>query len=481
MLRRMRVREIAPFTVAMLLGVSLGAGLHAAVAAPSGTTSVNTEPTTSTKPTDPTKAKPRPAPVDYSRFRKLDIFARALTTIEQHYVRPVDGEQLIQSAIGGLVAQLDPHSEYLPPKEARLLREDIEGSFGGVGMVVIQKFESEPEPRLVLDVREVIPGGPAARAGVRAGDLILAIEGKPISHYVDLRRAIMVMRGDPGTKVSFTVEPKGQTPRTVSVSREVIDSPAVVSTYLGDGIGHIRLRDFSETSARELEQALQSLRSSTVDRKLKGVVLDLRDNGGGLLDQAIAVVDLFVAKGPIVRTRGRMGSLLDESYARPGGPWNHVPLAVLVNKASASASEVVAGALQDHRRGLIVGERTYGKGSVQAPFDLGDGSVLKLTIALYYTPADRLIQATGITPDVLAGKEGPLFVDSHPDLEPERAHPRHLQPEQFGYSPVAEKGDLSKAVAAAGDDFQLQVAVEHLETIALMGGKASGKFRRRRD
>jgi len=464
----MRASGIGPLVLATVLGAGLGAGIHAAVAAPSGAGQGRSKPTSEV---------PKSAPLDYSRFRKLDIFARALSTIEQHYVRPVDGERLVQAAISGLVAELDPHSEYLRPKEARLLREDIEGSFGGVGMVVIQKFESEPQPRLVLDVREVIPGGPAARAGVREGDMILSIEDKPISHYVDLRRAIMVMRGDPGTKVTFTVERKGQTPRTVTVSREVIDSPAVISTYLDDGIGHIRLRDFSETCARELERALETLRSSTVDRKLKGVVLDLRDNGGGLLDQAISVVDLFVADGAIVRTRGRRGRLLDEVSARGGGPWNSVPLAVLVNKASASASEVVAGALQDHRRALIVGERTYGKGSVQAPFDLGDGSILKLTIALYYTPADRLIQATGITPDVLVGKKAAVFEDSHPDLEPERAHPRHLEPENFGYTPTKDDKDISGAVAAAGDDFQLRVAVEHLETIGRVGGE--GRRRRR--
>jgi carboxyl-terminal processing protease len=460
----MRARQIGPLVLATLLGAGLGAGIHAAVAAP-----VEVGARAKAKP-----EVPRPAPLDYSRYRKLDIFARALSTIEQHYVRPVDGERLVHAAIDGLVEELDPHSEYLRPKEARMLREDIEGSFGGVGMVVIQKFEAEPQPRLVLDVRAVIPGGPAARAGVRAGDVILAIEGKPVSHYVDLRRAIMVMRGDPGTKVSFTVERKGQTPRTVTVSREVIDSPAVTSTYLGDGIGHIRLRDFSETSAREVDRALDSLRSSTVDRKLKGVVLDLRDNGGGLLDQAIAVVDLFVGDGAIVRTRGRMGALLDEVGATGRTPWRDVPVALLVNKASASASEVVAGALQDHERALVVGERTYGKGSVQAPFDLGDGSILKLTIALYYTPDDRLIQATGISPDVLVGKKPAPFEDSHPDLEPERAHPQHLRPESFGYTPTEEK-DISEAVAAAGDDFQLRVAVEHLETL----GKIRGGGRRR--
>ena len=438
---------VAALAAGVALGVALERGAPVAVAAPA-----------------PAAEAPRPAPVDYSRYRKLDTFARALTTIEQHYVRPVDGERLIHSAIAGLVAELDPHSEFLPPREARLLREDIEGSFGGVGMMVVQRFETEPEPRLVLEVREVVPGGPAARAGVRAGDLILNIEDRPISHYIDLRRAILTMRGEPGTKVRFTFERAGQGPRTVAVTREVIDSPAVIGRYLGGGIGHVRLRDFSETAARELDDALEALRQSAGDGGLHGVVLDLRDNGGGLLDQAIHVVDLFVDSGAIVRTRGRQGVLLDQVNARPGGKWTKIPLALLVNKASASASEVVAGALQDHRRAFVVGERTYGKGSVQAPFDLGDGSVLKLTIALYYTPNDRLIQATGVTPDVLVGTDAPVYKDSLPDLDPERAHPRHLRPEAFGYAPPAEaKG--GDALAAAEGDVQLRAAIEHLQTL----------------
>lgn len=412
----------------------------------------------------------KPAPLDYSRYRKLDLLARALAIVEQHYVRPVDSERLVYAAIGGLVAELDPHSEFLPPREAKLLREDIEGSFGGVGMVVVLKQETEPQARVVLDVREVIAGGPAARAGVKVGDLITAIESKPIGHFFDLRRAISTMRGAPGTRVSFTLEgpaPKGaKAPlpgRTITVTREYIDSPAVVGKYLGEGLGHVRLRDFSETSARELSDAIAAIRGAAGKTGLRGVVLDLRDNGGGLLDQAIAIVDLFVDEGAIVRTRGRLGDLLDEARALPGGAWSKVPLAVVVNKASASASEVVAGALQDHRRALILGERTYGKGSVQAPFELGDGSVLKLTISLYYTPADRLIQASGIQPDVLVGTAAVPYKDSLPELEPERAHPRHLRPEQFGH-PSSPQGDEGEAVRAAGDDPQLRAAVQHLRS-----------------
>jgi carboxyl-terminal processing protease len=404
-------------------------------------------------------------PVDYSRYRKLDLFGRGLAIIEQHYVRPVDSERLIYAAIGGLVAELDPHSEFLPPGEAKLLREDIEGSFGGVGMVVVLQQQTQPQARVVLEVREVIAGGPAMHAGVKVGDFISAIEGKPIGHFFDLRRAIATMRGAPGTKVSFTLETpaaKGTpTPRTITVKREFIDSPAVVATYLGEGLGHVRLRDFSETAAHELSEAIAGMKKTAGKDGLQGVVLDLRDNGGGLLDQAVAVVDLFVDEGPIVRTRGRMGNLLDESRALPGGAWSRVPLALLINKASASASEVVAGALQDHRRALVVGERSYGKGSVQAPFELGDGSVLKLTISLYYTPNDRLIQASGIQPDVVVGTKLPVYKDSLPELEPERAHPRHLRPENFGY-PASAQGDESQAVQAAGEDAQLRAAVQHL-------------------
>jgi len=410
---------------------------------------------------EPVKA----TPVDYSRYRKLDLLGRALAIIEQHYVRPVDGERLIYAAVGGLVAELDPHSEFLPPQEAKLLREDIEGSFGGVGMVVVLQQQTQPQPRVVLEVREVIAGGPALRAGVKVGDHISAIEGKPIGHFFDLRRAIATMRGAPGTKVSFTLEtPTARgtpAPRTITVTREFIDSPAVVATYLGEGLGHVRLRDFSETAARELSEAIAAMKTAAGKAGLQGVVLDLRDNGGGLLDQAVAVVDLFVDEGPIVRTRGRMGNLLDETRARPGGAWSRVPLALLINKASASASEVVAGALQDHRRALVVGERSYGKGSVQAPFELGDGSVLKVTISLYYTPNDRLIQASGIQPDVVVGTALPVYKDSLPELEPERAHPRHLRPEHFGH-PASAQGDEGQAVLAAGDDAQLRVAVQHL-------------------
>jgi carboxyl-terminal processing protease len=434
----------------LALGIVIGAALPFAHAAP-----------TTTVPA---------APAAYSRYAKLDMFARALSIIEQHYVRPVDGDQLVYAAIRGLVSELDPHSTFLVPAEARLLREDIEGVFGGVGMVVV--LGRDPDGTRFLDVRDVIPDSPADDADIVVGNRVTRVDGKSIAQFPDLQRAITTIRGEPGTTIRVTIEDRARgISRTVSLVREVIDPPAVEVRWLGEGIASLRLREFSEDAAREVHDAIATLRREHAgDRKrpgVTGVVLDLRDNGGGLLDEAIQLVDLFVAEGAIVRTRGRRGDLIDEAVARRAGTESDLPLVVLVNKASASASEIVAGALQDHGRALIVGERTYGKGSVQAPFELDDGSLLKLTTSLYYTPDDRLIQASGITPDVHVGALPPStpalpLGDSRPELLPEREASRHLRPEDFGRL-MPPMSDESPAVRAAGDDLQLRTAVQHLQ------------------
>jgi carboxyl-terminal processing protease len=419
-------------------------------------------------------------PADFSRYTKLDRFARALAIIEQYYVRPVDGERLIDAALTGLVAELDPHTNYLPPADAKILQEDVAGRFGGVGLVVSLDYvptapvegEEPGKTRMVLIVDDVIPGGPAERAGLVIGDRIVEIADKAIAHYPDLHQAVMVMRGPAGTEVQFTFEHGDQPPRRVSVVRAIVDPPAVEVRWLGEGLGVLRLRDFQEASARELQSGIAELRDQAEKNgeKLEGLVLDLRDNGGGLLDQAIDIVDLFVAEGVIVRTRGRQGKLLDEVRAQAPGTVRDLPLVVLINKASASASEIVAGALQDHDRALIVGERSYGKGSVQAPFEIGGGSVLKLTTALYYTPDDRLIQASGIVPDVLVGRTIATVEDSRPTLDPERADPLHLAPEDFGRKTLPESRESPARVAAA-DDGQLLAAIDHLQAWAKVGGR----------
>ncbi|MEX1365812.1 MAG: S41 family peptidase [Nannocystaceae bacterium] len=411
----------------------------------------------------------QPAPASYSRYQKLDVFARALAIVEQFYVRPVDDGALIHAALEGMVSQLDPHTAFLPPREAKLLREDIEGAFGGIGMVVI--LGREPDGDRYLDVRDVIPSGPADRAGVRQGHRVVRIAGRPIAEFSDLEEAIVLIRGKPGTTIKLTVEdPERGILRTLTLTRAIIDPPAVEVVELGEGLGVLRLRDFPEHAAQEMRDGLKQLRQQAGDTGLRGVVIDLRDNGGGLLDEAVGIVDLFVDEGSIVRTRGRNGRVLDEARAHRPGTERELPLTVLINKGSASASEIVAGALQDHGRAVIVGERSYGKGSVQAPFELDDGSLLKITTALYYTPDDRLIQASGITPDIFVGamptgQDALPTLDSRPELPPERANPRHLEPEDFGRD-SPPRIDESVAVRAAGNDLQLRTAVQHLRAMA---------------
>ncbi len=425
-------------------GVGIGASLDPAIAAP---------------------VEVKPAPAEYSRYQKLDMFARALAIIEQYYIRPVDDQELVYAAIRGLVSELDPHTNFLQPKEAKILLEDIEGAFGGVGMVVV--LGRDEAGARYLDVRDIVPDGPADNAGIEPGDRITRIEGQPIAQFVDLQRAISKIRGEPGTSVKITVyDPESGTQRGVTLVRAVIDPPAVEVRYLGEGLGYLRLREsFPEAATKEVREGVAQLRKLAGDTKLAGIALDLRDNGGGLLDEAIGIVDLFVEDGPIVRTRGRRGIVIDEVRARRIGTITDLPMVVIVNKGTASASEIVAGALQDHKRALIIGERTYGKGSVQAPFQLDDGSLLKLTTALYYTPDDRLIQASGITPDVYVGAAEPGATrngDSRPEIVPEREQPRHLDPKDFGRK-APPLVDETPALRAAGDDVQLRAAVQHLK------------------
>ncbi|MEM6992485.1 MAG: S41 family peptidase [Myxococcota bacterium] len=443
-----RARMVCLAGASLAVGAAMGIGLDRAWAAP----------------------RPQPAPSHHSRYQKLDVFSRALAIVEQYYVRPIDGEKLMHAALRGLVSELDPHTNFLAPDEARLLREDIEGEFGGVGMVVV--LGRDADGKNYLDVRDVIPDAPAWKAGVKVGNRITKIAGKPIAQFSDLQQAIVEIRGASGTKIQVTIEDvEAGTQRTISLVRALIDPPAVEVRYLGEGIGVLRLRDFPDDAAKEIREGVVTLRKEAKAAGLHGAVLDLRDNGGGLLDEAIGIVDHFVAEGPIVRTRGRRGTLVDEARARRAGTEADLPLVVLVNKASASASEIVAGALQDHHRALIIGERTYGKGSVQAPFELDDGSLLKLTTALYYTPADRLIQASGITPDVFVGatkvekaEKAIPRDDSRPEVIPERENPRHLEPEDFGRE-TPSMVDEGAALTAAGDDLQLRAAVQHLQAI----------------
>lgn len=327
-------------------------------------------------------------------YSRLEIFARALSHIENSYVGAVNDDALIEGAIRGMLKVLDPHSAYLSADELRILDSDTQGQFGGVG-IEVDVHDGW------LTVLRVMPGGPAARAGVETGDRLLTIEGF-FARDLSIEDALKRMRGEPGTQVHVQLRRRNVDAAVdVTLTREIIRVPAVEGRLLADGCVYVQLRLFQEDSAGQLRQVLdEAVERAAKGGGIKGVLLDLRDNPGGLLSAAVLVADEFLRDGVIVSTRGRNGVLLRENRATGPGTRPDWPLVLLVNGYSASASEIVAGALRDHHRAVLVGTRTFGKGSVQNVIDMPDGSALKLTTALYYTPNGTSIQARGIEPDV---------------------------------------------------------------------------------
>lgn len=330
-----------------------------------------------------------------SGYRSLDVFARVLAHVENSYVDEIDDTRLIYGAIKGMLSVLDPYTIFLAPDELATIRDDTAGEFGGLG---IELSEQEGEAGLV--VVAPLDDTPASRAGIQAGDQILAIDGEP-TEGMTIHGAVKLTRGSPGTKISLRIMREGFTaPRTFELRRAVVRLQSVEARLYPDGYGYVRIKHFQEKTDDALGKALVRLRKENGDKDLKGLVLDLRNNPGGLLDQAVRVADRFLAKGVIVSTRGRGGRPMEIQRAHQAGTEPNYPLVVLVNEGSASASEIVAGALQDHGRAVVMGTNTFGKGSVQTVIDLEDGSGLKLTIARYYTPKQRSIQGVGIVPDV---------------------------------------------------------------------------------
>ncbi len=325
-------------------------------------------------------------------YRELEMFTDVLALIQRNYVEEVELKDLIYGAIDGMLATLDPHSAFMPPEEYAERKVDTLGAFGGLGIEVTVRDE-------ILTVVSPIDDTPAYRAGIKAGDKILWI-GDTSTKSMDILDAVRMMRGEPGSTVVITVMSEGDDkPRKVELIREVIKIASVKSRTLAKGIGYVRLMQFQENTSRELHTALESLRGEN-EGVLQGLVLDLRNNPGGLLDQAIEVSDLFLPEGLIVYTEGRDEESRISSSASREGTEPPYPMVVLINAGSASASEIVAGALHDHDRALLMGERSFGKGSVQTLMPLGDDSGLSLTTARYFTPSGVSIQATGIVPDV---------------------------------------------------------------------------------
>lgn len=364
-------------------------------------------------------------PAKRSPFRKLQVFARALAHVEQSHVREVSDDELVEGAIRGMLASLDPHSEYLTPDEYRVLAADTEGRYAGAG-IEIDVHDGW------LTVLTVFPGGPAALAGVRAGDRFLSIDGVP-ARDLPIAEAVRRMRGEPGTQVRVTLRRVDREDAIdLVLTRAVIDVPAVEGRVLADRVAYLRLRSFQETAPAEFARALDvAVERSAGAGGLRGLVIDLRDNPGGLVSAAVEIADEFLREGVVVSIRGRGGRLQREYRAHASGTRPDWPVVLMVNAYSASAAEILAGALHDHRRAVIVGTRSFGKGSVQNVIELPDGSAMKLTTALYYTPSGRSIQADGIEPDVVVESgvgEAADASDPGPDIVREADLEHHLAP-----------------------------------------------------
>ncbi|HVH76558.1 MAG TPA: S41 family peptidase [Stellaceae bacterium] len=348
-----------------------------------------------------------PAANSADTYNALNLFGEVFEKVRAGYVDKVPDNKLIGSAINGMLTALDPHSNYLDRKDFNDMKVQTRGEFGGLGIEVSMENG-------LVKVVSPIDDTPAAHAGLKPGDLITKIDGKPV-HGMTLPQAVQKMRGPVNSEIKLTIDRKGQKPFDVELTRAVIKIQSVKWHMVGDDVGYIRLTAFSEQTDSGLKSALAKLKEKA-GNKLSGLILDLRNNPGGLLDQAVAVANAFLDKGEIVSTRGRRAEDAQRYNARPGNDISGgLPLVVLINGGSASASEIVAGALKDHHRGVLLGTRSFGKGSVQTIIPLPGHGAMRLTTARYYTPSGRSIQAEGIEPDIIvpaakitpaAGKSG---------------------------------------------------------------------------
>ncbi|MEQ1718751.1 MAG: S41 family peptidase [Hyphomicrobium sp.] len=331
-------------------------------------------------------------------YRQLDLFGDVLERVRSDYVEKPDDTQLIESAINGMLSSLDPHSSYMSPKSFRDMQVQTRGEFGGLGIEVTMENG-------VIKVVSPIDDTPAAKAGLLANDLITHLDNEQISGLT-LEQAVEKMRGPVNTPITLTIVRKGKDEAfDVKVTRDVIRINAV-KARIEDDIAYVKVTTFNEQTHTNMIKSLESM-NKEIGSKLKGYIIDLRNNPGGLLDQAIAVSDDFLERGAIVLTKGRNNEETQRANARPGDVTEGKKIAVLINGGSASASEIVAGALQDHKRATIIGTRSFGKGSVQTIIPLGANGAIRLTTARYYTPSNRSIQAKGIDPDILIEEELP--------------------------------------------------------------------------
>ena len=326
------------------------------------------------------------------RYADLQNFSKVLNLIQQYYVEEVDTKKLIYGAIKGMLRELDPHTNFMPPELFKDFETETSGEFGGLGIEI--SLQSG-----ILTIISPIEDAPAWEAGIKAGDKVIAVDGTS-TKGMSLVEASQLMRGKKGSKVVLRVVRENEDkPRDITVVRGNVKIKSVKYTDMGDGFAYIKVTSFIENTAKDLEKVMENHAKNNKNH-MSGILIDLRRNPGGLLDQAIKVSDMFLKEGTIVSTIGRNKAEKEVAVATKKGKYTDVPLVILVNEYTASASEIVSGALQDNKRALIVGQRTFGKGSVQSVIKLGDGSGLKLTVARYYTPSGISIQAEGIHPDI---------------------------------------------------------------------------------
>ena len=343
---------------------------------------------------------------DQTVYENLQIFSDVLDIVKENYVQEVESKELVEGAISGMLRTLDPHSSYLDPDAYKELQVETKGSFGGIGIEITVRDG-------VLTVVSPLEGTPAYELGIQAGDQILRVDGEPTKEMT-LMEAVKKMRGPKGTNVVLTIMREEFTkPQDFVITRDTIAIRSVRSKTLEPGYGYIRLSQFQSSTARDLRKEIAKLEKE--NKSLKGLILDLRNNPGGLLDQAVKVSDEFLNEGLIVYTGGRLKSQDMRFEAHMNTKPHSYPVVVLVNEGSASAAEIVAGALQDHKRAVVVGVKTFGKGSVQTVMPLRNGAALRLTTALYYTPNGRSIQAKGIEPDIVVERvlPGRIEDDGH--------------------------------------------------------------------
>ncbi len=401
-------------------------------------------------------------------YEELKVFSDVLDIIEKNYVDPVDPKELIRGAIRGMISSIDPHSAFLSPESYKDLQIETRGEFSGIGIVITMQEN-------MVTVISPIEGTPAYEAGIKAGDQIIRVDGEETSAMM-LWEAVKKMRGKKGTSVVITIMRKGlPEPIDFTIVRDIIPLESVRSVLLKPGYGYVRITNFRENTADDVKAALKKLESDKTS--LNGLILDLRDNPGGLLDQAVKVSDIFLDEGPIVSIKGRLKSHSKIYEAHSDQHKHAYPIVLLINEGSASASEIVAGALQDNGRALVLGTTSFGKGSVQTVEPLRDGSGLKLTIARYYTPNGHAIQTRGIVPDVLVKqryitsdeeKKHPHIKEkdlkNHISAEPEEGFSKEMQEKilEIRGVKVPDEKDSDAATRLLAEDNQIQSAVDIL-------------------